>query len=196
MDRGQDEKSAVIDHQAQTAVALGPGPTDPLIPVFEMLGGGMEEQQPQPSPLGIHGGVKDPFANRFEAAPIMALLEQFLKVTLRVRLGHEHDFDLSKTRRSSMGNRPNRRFGAFHAAEDRKLARSCSAKSALTTLSMPPATLMHTRWRQRDGARPHGPFGGSSSFTVQDFRCQAEMPPASARADSRPTTSVTSDPNF
>ncbi len=76
----------------------------------------------------------------------MVRLELFLKVTLRVGLAHKHDFDFIKTRRSSIGHRRNRCFWTFHAAEDRKLARCGAVKSSLTTLSKPPANLMHTRW--------------------------------------------------
>jgi hypothetical protein len=142
---GQNEESAVIDHQTQTAVALGPGPTDPLVPVFQMLGCGMEEQQRQPAPLFIHGRVKHPFANRFETAQVMVFLEQFLKVALRVRLSYEHDFNFIKTRRSGTGDRRGGQIFAFHAAEDKKLAEDCSAKSALTPSSLALPALMHTR---------------------------------------------------
>jgi hypothetical protein len=147
MDLGQNEESAVIDYQAQTAVALGPGPTDPLVPVFQMLGRGIEEQQRQPASLIIHGGVKHPFANGFDAAQVMVFLEQFLKVALQVRLGHGHDFDFIKTRRSGTGDWRDGQFFAFHAAEDKKLAEDCSAKSALTPSSLPLPTLMHTCWQ-------------------------------------------------
>ena len=42
--------------QAQAVIALGARPTDPLIAVLEMFGGGAEEQQRHPAALGIDGG--------------------------------------------------------------------------------------------------------------------------------------------
>jgi hypothetical protein len=152
MDLGQNEESAIIDHQAQTAVALGPGPTDPLVPVFQMLGRGIEEQQRQPAPPIIHGGVKHPFANGSDAPQVMVLLKQFLKVALPVRLSYEHDFDFIQTRRSGTSDRWGSHLFTFHAAQDKKLAEDCPAKSALTPSSLPPAIFMHTRciaWRQK-----------------------------------------------
>ena len=83
---------------------MGTGPTDPLVAVFEMLGGGAEDQHCQPVPPAIHGGVKHPLANRFEAAQIMVFLEQSLEVALLVRIGHEHDFDFIKARRGGVGD--------------------------------------------------------------------------------------------
>ena len=62
----------------------------------------------------------------------MVLLEQFLKAALRVRLGHQHDFDFFKTRRSGTGDQRGGHLFTFHAAKDKKLAEDCPAKSALT----------------------------------------------------------------
>jgi hypothetical protein len=76
----------------------------------------------------------------------MVFLEQFLEVALLVKIGHEHDFDFSETRRSAVGERWSGRFFAFHAPQDKKLAEVCSAKSALTLFYWLPATFMHTRW--------------------------------------------------
>ena len=53
---GQNQEAAVVDHQAQAAITLGARPTDPLIAVLEMFGGGAEEQQRHPAVLGIDGG--------------------------------------------------------------------------------------------------------------------------------------------
>jgi hypothetical protein len=97
-----------------------------------MLGSGIEEQQRQPAPLIIHGGIKHPFANRFDAAQVMVSLEQFLKVALPVSLSNEHDFNFIQTRRSGTGDQRGGHLFTFHAAKDKKLAEDCPAKSALT----------------------------------------------------------------
>ena len=132
---------------------MGTGPTDPLVAVFEMLGGGAEDQHCQPVPPAIHGGVKHPFADGFEAAQIMMFLEQFLEVALLVRIGHGHDFDFSETRRSGVGERRDGRFLTFHTAEGIKSVGGCPAKSALTLFYQPVATFMHTRWHGGRGGR-------------------------------------------
>ncbi len=76
----------------------------------------------------------------------MVFLEQFLEVALQVRIGHGHDFDFIETGRSGVGDRWDERFLTFHAAEGKKSAGVCPAKSALTRFYRPPATFMHTRW--------------------------------------------------
>ena len=78
----------------------------------------------------------------------MVFLEQFLKVTLLIRIGYGHDFDFIETRRSSGGDRRNGRFFTFHAAEGKKLSGVCPAKSALTLSYRTPATFMHTRCKR------------------------------------------------
>lgn len=75
----------------------------------------------------------------------MVFLEQLLEVVLLVKIGHEHDFDFIETRRSGGGERWSGRSFAFHAAEGKKLAEVCPAKSALTLFFRSPATFMHTR---------------------------------------------------
>jgi hypothetical protein len=79
----------------------------------------------------------------------MMSLEQFLEVALLVQIAHEHDFDFSKTRRSGVGERRSGRSFAFHAAKGKKSAEVCPAKSVSTLFYRPPATFMHTRWRQK-----------------------------------------------
>jgi len=81
----------------------------------------------------------------------MVFLEQFLEVALLNKIGHEHDFDFIETRRSGFGDQRNGRFFAFHAAQGKKLAEACPAKSALTLFYWLPATFMHTRWVSRSG---------------------------------------------
>ncbi len=111
-----------------------------------MLGSGAEDQHCQPVPPAIHGGVKHPFANGFETAQIMVFLEQFLDVALLLRIGHGHDFDFIEARRSGVGERRDGRFLTLHAAEGKKSAGVCPAKSALTRFYRPAVTFMHTRW--------------------------------------------------
>jgi len=75
----------------------------------------------------------------------MVFLEQFLEVSLLIRIGHGHDFDFIETRRSGVGDGRGGRSFTFHAAEGKKSAGVCPAKSALALFYQPPATFMHTR---------------------------------------------------
>jgi hypothetical protein len=76
----------------------------------------------------------------------MVFLEQFLEVAPLIRIGHGQDFDFVETRWSGLGDRRDGRFLTFHAADGKKLAGVCPAKSALTLFYGPPATFMHARW--------------------------------------------------
>lgn len=84
----------------------------------------------------------------------MVFLEQFLEVTLLVRIGYGHDFGFIETRRSGVGERRDGRFLIFHAAEGKKSAGVCPAKSALTLFYRHPATIMHTRWEPPASRKP------------------------------------------
>ena len=102
----------------------------------------------------------------------MVFLEQFLEVALLVKIGHEHDFDFIETRWSAVGERWSGRLFAFHAAEGKKLAEVCPAKSALSLLFRSPPTFMHTRWvgvgrQPRQG--PRRDFAGMGSNLTADL---------------------------
>jgi hypothetical protein len=90
MGLGQDEEAAIVDHQAQTPIPLGPGPSNPLVPVLQMLGGGTEKQKRQPVALGVHSRVTHLLAHSFETAKIVVLTQQSLTLSSLLRVG-EHD---------------------------------------------------------------------------------------------------------
>ena len=57
-----------------------------------------EEQQRQPTPLGIHSHVIHLLAHRLEAAQVMVRLEQSLKMSALLGVGYQHNPSLLQKR--------------------------------------------------------------------------------------------------
>ena len=74
----QEQKAGVVGHQAQTAAALFFGPTDPFIPVLEVLGRRAENQHRHPLANRIPCHVVEALAHRTQTSQIMVLTEQFV----------------------------------------------------------------------------------------------------------------------
>lgn len=74
----QQQKAGVAGHQTETAAALFVRPTDPLIPMLEVLGRRVENQHGHPMLGGILGEVVKALAHRTQTAQIMVLTEQFV----------------------------------------------------------------------------------------------------------------------
>jgi hypothetical protein len=113
-----------------------------------MLGGGAEEQQRHPAALGVHGGVVHLLAHGLETAQIVMLLEQALKAAALLGGGDQNEADLIEQDLLGRGGRAGRRFLLRHAAEGKKSAGPCPAKSARALFYKPPVHLMNLRWRR------------------------------------------------
>jgi hypothetical protein len=128
---GQDQKSTVIDGQAQASVPLRASPSNPVVPVFQMLGGGAEKQYGQPVALCIHCRVMHLLPYSFQTAQIVVLAEQTLTLPTLLRLREQDHPDLFQLYLSSLAGLVRRQFLSFHAADLKKFEGKCPAKSAL-----------------------------------------------------------------
>jgi hypothetical protein len=72
----QQQKAGIVGHQAQTAAALFFGPTNPLLPMLQVLGRRAENQQGHPLASGIASEVVKALAHRTQTAQVMVLTEQ------------------------------------------------------------------------------------------------------------------------
>jgi len=94
MPLGQDEKTAVVDHQLQAAIALAKIPTDPAIARGALEGTGRKAQQGHPF-LPPGGDIPQRFADLRQGPQVVVLLHQLL-ITGLFEGTNRPDHDLAK----------------------------------------------------------------------------------------------------
>ena len=98
--------------------------------------------------LGIDRRIIHLLAHSSQPAEVMVLSEQLLKAAAFFPFGDHYDLDLLQDCVAHLGGLSGRQFLSFHAADSKKFAGQCSAKSALALLFLPQGTFMHTRWAE------------------------------------------------
>ena len=87
---GEDKEPAIVSDETASTPKLFAGPTDPVISMFEVVGGRIEKQNGQPIIGRIGGDVVEPLSHGSKASEVVVLIKQLADSGQLLACGEVH----------------------------------------------------------------------------------------------------------